>query len=199
VKSFEGKFNGKKHPMMRSADMQVKYASLPNGWQAVELPYATPGKTEGTRNASPYRFWAFLPPEKGGVFQEKVWKELVAKADHQMGTIEMPKFTLEKETDLAEWFRKAGLKTAFDPARADFSKITGKKDLYLSKALHKARIQVDELGTKAGAATGMAFSVRGATNPFYLKLDRPFYFTLVHEPTQAVLFAGRFVGAGFPR
>ena len=42
----------------------------------------------------------------------------------------------------------------FDVETADFSGITGQRDVVASHALHKAFIDVTELGTEAGASTG---------------------------------------------
>jgi len=46
----------------------------------------------------------------------------------------------------------------FEPETADFSGITGSRDLYVSNVLQKAFVDVTELGTEAGASTGESLS-----------------------------------------
>jgi len=47
---------------------------------------------------------------------------------------------------------------------------------------------VDEQGTEAAAATAV---VMDKSMPMQLVIDRPFLFTIVHQPTGSILFMGR--------
>jgi hypothetical protein len=50
-----------------------------------------------------------------------------------------------------------GAASAFDLSTADFSRMTGKRgDVFLSDVVHEACVEVNEDGTEAAAATGMA-------------------------------------------
>jgi serpin B len=77
---------------------------------------------------------------------------------------------------------------------ADFSGMTGNRDLYISDAIHKAFIEVDESGTEAAAATAV---IMGATaipaKPLEIKIDRPFIYLIRDVQTGTVLFLGRVV------
>ena len=46
-----------------------------------------------------------------------------------------------------------GMTEAFS-AKADFSGMTGRRDLFLSAVIHQAYVDVNEEGTEAAAATG---------------------------------------------
>jgi len=89
-----------------------------------------------------------------------------------------------------------GAPLAFDKAKADFSGINDKeKDLYISKVIHQAVIEVNEEGTVAAAATASVIAVRMAVieRPIEFKCDRPFLFTIHDKTTKAILFIGKYV------
>jgi serine protease inhibitor len=47
--------------------------------------------------------------------------------------------------------------SAFAPKEADFSGMTGKRDLFLAAMVHQVSIDVDEEGTEAGAMIAQYF------------------------------------------
>lgn len=65
--------------------------------------------------------------------------------------------------------------------------------VYVSKALHKATIEVNEEGTEAAAATGMIMMTRMMTFPIQFQADRPFLYVIWNRKN--ILFAGAFVKA----
>lgn len=65
-------------------------------------------------------------------------------------------------------------------------------ELIVSKVVHKAFVDVNEEGTEAAAATGVAMEVRSITIPVEFVADHPFIFFIQHKPTKSILFVGRY-------
>lgn len=89
----------------------------------------------------------------------------------------------------------AWLETAFDPAQADFSALGTAPDgpLYVSSVVHKARIEVNEKGTEAAAATVAGLNGAAAPTDYReLVLDRPFCYAVVDLERGVPLFLGTF-------
>lgn len=102
-------------------------------------------------------------------------------------TLTLPKFDFEMEVNLKEKLASMGMADAFSAA-ADFSGIGG--GLYISDALHKGTITVNEEGTEAAAATAIAMA-ESAPPPAVLTLDRPFIFAIIDHESGTILFLGR--------
>ncbi len=84
-----------------------------------------------------------------------------------------------------------GMPDAFGPV-ADFSGMDGTRNLFLSDVVHKAFINVDEVGTEAAAATAAVVSLTSVPEaPVVMKIDRPFVFFIRDIPTGTILFMGR--------
>ncbi len=111
----------------------------------------------------------------------------------ELNRLVIPKFTMEKSIDdLPGILADMGMESAFDPNSANFDIIA--EDLYVSEVLHKAKIEVDEEGTKAAAATVIVESDTTAIlEPEYYEFvaDRPFIYVLQDTKTGMILFLGR--------
>jgi serpin B len=103
----------------------------------------------------------------------------------------LPRFKLSGEFDLGETLKAMGMVDAF--GAADFSGMTGQRDLFISEVVHKAFVDVNEEGTEAAAATAvlMARSIPPPTPVF--RADHPFLFLIRENSTGSVLFLGRVV------
>jgi serpin B len=85
-----------------------------------------------------------------------------------------------------------GVTDAFIAGRADFSMMTERNDLFISDAVHKAFVEVNEEGTEAAAATGLVMTLAAApTQPPVFLADHPFLYLIRHNPTGTLLFMGR--------
>jgi serpin B len=80
---------------------------------------------------------------------------------------------------------------AFDPDKADFSGMTGQRDLFISDVIHKAFVAVDEKGTEAAAATAVIMETTSMMMyDVNLIVDRPFIFIIRDLKTGQILFVG---------
>ncbi|GAB0183703.1 leukocyte elastase inhibitor-like [Grus americana] len=105
--------------------------------------------------------------------------------------VRLPKFKLEESYDLKSDLAAMGLLDVFDSGKSDLSGMSGARDLFLSKIVHKAFVEVNEEGTEAAAATaGIAMLCMVMEEDF--NADHPFLFFIRHNPTQSILFFGRY-------
>ncbi len=107
----------------------------------------------------------------------------------------LPRFKTTCEFDLAGQLREMGMKDAFSLPGADFSGMTGKKDLFISNILHKAFVEVNEEGTEAAAATAVTMKTVSMpvppVEPVEFRADRPFVFLIMDNQSGSILFIGR--------
>jgi len=68
--------------------------------------------------------------------------------------VAIPKFKLDADVKLKDILIHMGMPDMFDERVADFSGVSGEKDLYVSNIFHKSFIDVNEEGSEAAAATG---------------------------------------------
>ena len=106
--------------------------------------------------------------------------------------IYLPKFKIETTYRLNQMLENMGLRDSFT-SKADFSEMTGKKDLFISDVIHKAYVEVDEEGTEAAAATAIVMKVTAMPDTIVFKADRPFYFFIINKRNNNILFFGRVV------
>jgi len=118
---------------------------------------------------------------------------LIADASAGVFPVVLPRFELELELPLEDLIQNLGMKRAFDPAQADFSKLLATSfGLYLDFAVHKAFLKVDEQGSEAAAATAVG-TVAKSHGPIPFVVDRPFIYLIRDRLTGSILFMGRLV------
>jgi serpin B len=106
-----------------------------------------------------------------------------------------PRFKTVKSFMLAKILSSMGMRDAFGGA-ADFSGMTGTKDLFISDVIHKAFIDVNEEGAEAAAATAVVMkclSIMKEALPPTFRADHPFLFLIRDNRSGAILFMGRIV------
>ncbi|XP_068108496.1 alpha-1-antitrypsin-like [Hyperolius riggenbachi] len=116
-------------------------------------------------------------------------KRFKKKNENTFLRLNIPKFSVEGSLDLKSILPKFGINDLFSN-NADLSGITGAPDLKISKAIHKAKIQVDESGTEA-AGTTVIEAVRFSMVLRSLTFDRPFIFAIYSHSTRSTLFLAK--------
>jgi serpin B len=163
-------------------------------FQALELPY------KGGRTS----MVILLPRRVGSLgaveryLQPRRLRGLLRSMPRRKVVVHLPRFSIDHSLDLTGKLKALGIKAAFSD-RADFSAMDGTRLLYLSAALHRAWVEVNEEGTEAAAATAV-FSemLEGESEPAPPEFiaDRPFLFLIRDRATGCVLFMGRLMNPG---
>ena len=160
-----------------------------DGWQAVELPYV--GDQTSMVVVVPDA-GKLADVEKGlsGDAIQSVFASL--SPDPASVTLSLPKFQIQGATiSLSQELKAMGMTDAFDPAKADFSKMAA-EPLSIGDVVHQAFVDVDEKGTEAAAATAVVMVGTAApSKQVTLDVNRPFLFFVRDIPTNTVLFMGR--------
>ena len=104
----------------------------------------------------------------------------------------IPRFKLTEEFQLTSVLSTLGMPSAFQPNKANFSGMNGRSDLFIGAAIHKAFVDVNEEGTEAAAATGIAIQATSVQlRPNVFRADHPFVFLIRDKSAGSILFMGR--------
>ncbi|XP_006859718.1 PREDICTED: plasminogen activator inhibitor 1 [Chrysochloris asiatica] len=162
--------------------------STPDGhyYDILELPYH--GDTISMFIAAPYEKEVPLSALTNVLDAQLIsqWKGNMTRLPR---LLVLPKFSLESQVDLRKPLENLGMVDMFRPERADFTSLSDQEQLYVSQALQKVRIEVNESGTVASSSTAIVVSSRMA--PEEIIMDRPFLFVVWHNPTGTALFMGQ--------
>jgi len=161
------------------------YAQV-EGFQMLELPY----------RGNELSMLVLLPEKADGIadLESKLTAVNLSKwlplMHERKLPVYIPKFKMTSEFSLKQTLSSMGMPDAFNMAKADFSGMTGKKDLYIGAVVHKAFVDVNEEGTEAAAATGVVMETQ-AFDPTVFRADHPFLFLIRDTKTGSILFMGR--------
>ncbi|KAJ8923743.1 hypothetical protein NQ315_010324 [Exocentrus adspersus] len=160
-------------PMMRaSSNFNYNYISRLRV-HAVEIPYE-----------ENFSMLILLPSEEAHI--RSVIRDLahfklgdvLSKLKSSDITLEIPKFAFDYSADLVEYLKQLRIREIFGP-QANLSGIVENGNVLINSLVHKTRIEVDEQGTVAAAATGaIVIPLMGSTA---IIADRPFIFFIYHQ------------------
>lgn len=155
------------------------------GYQAIRLPY----------QVSAYSMYVLSPSQASASahFDGERFERLLGKMSEQDGDLWLPRFTMKQKLKLTEPLKDLGMAIAFSEA-ADLSGIA--QDLKLNQVDQEVRVQVDEEGTVAAAATVAVAGVTSAVSgpkPFIMDVNGPFFYVIRDDAAGVILFMGRVV------
>lgn len=181
---------------------------LPDG-STVNVPTMTHGQEANIRSASrpnativdlPYGGEAFsmtivLPSDTTDVddlvtvLTAEQWDDWTGSLNPITSEVFLPKFKLTNDLKLNGTLGGLGMGIAFDPARADFTRMHTPSELFISAVKHKTYVNVNEEGTEAAAVTSVEMGTT-STGPPVIRIDRPFLFALRENLSGTILFMG---------
>ncbi|MER3417256.1 MAG: hypothetical protein C4297_13760 [Gemmataceae bacterium] len=177
-------------PMMRLLDERWLYFE-DERLQALAMPYK--GNELSMVILLPRRRDGLADLEQALTWEE--WNKVYRALRSRPVQVSIPRFRLLSEFSLKDTLMELGMKSLFVPGQADLSGIDDTRKLFVSVAVHKAFVEVNEKGTEAAAATGIGVKVTSVQpfEPAVFVADHPFLFAIVERQSGALLFMGRLV------
>ena len=187
----------KKKVKVKMMKLKTNFKHIANvgelGCQLVELPY----------QGEDLSMLILLPQDKYGLTSveaslthDKLQKAIALTQVQPSGEVKvyLPRFNMTQEFQLNELLAKMGVTDMFNANKADFTGIS--PGLFVTHAIHKAFVEVNEKGTEAAAATAVLMSRSKSPPGGSAKIpvfcaDHPFLFLLCHKKSGGILFMGR--------
>jgi serpin B len=178
--------------MMMHSNMKADYCSN-DYYQMLYLPYG---------NQS-YGMYILLPDRDkttDDIIERLTAQELKLMIQNMRNCnvdILLPRFTTSSHHMLNDPLSAMGMPLAFSEEDADFPFMAQDHNLFVYQMLQRARIEVNERGTKAAAVTVAETRNRSAaamTNHVNFHAVRPFVYFIVERSTQAIFFMGTYCG-----
>ena len=120
------------------------------------------------------------------------WRSLLPLAGGGHPQVQLPKFALGYERELASDLKALGMQTAFAAGGADFTGMSPVgRQLFISFVRHKTFVDVNEEGTEAAAVTSVNAAETSGSVCFCV--NRPFIFAIRERFSGTILFLGKIV------
>lgn len=186
---------------------QGTFTDISGQEQSVEMMYSDEYQYLDDANATgfiknykggKYSFAALLPNEGVDIYEyiagftDESLLNTLKNAQEEAVTATLPKFKCEYELSMNDVLSGLGMPSAFDSKTADFSGLGKSSDgnIYIGDVLHKTLISVDELGTKAGAATKVEMQAGACLIEKEVVLNRPFVYMIIDNTAKLPVFIG---------
>jgi serpin B len=178
---------GKVQVPMMNQQARFGYGEV-DSLQVLEMPYV----------GQELSMVVLLPKDPAGIgeLEKALTAENVSKwisgTHKQEVIVAVPKFKMTHKFSLGAVLQAMGMTEAFS-RQADFSGMTGRRDLFISAVVHQAYVDVNEEGTEAAAATGVTMKLTAIAPgkvPVF-RADHPFLFLIRDIRSGSILFLGR--------
>ena len=156
-------------------------------FQALELPYV--GDKLSMVILLPRKFDGLHELEKRLTLENL--SQWLLRLDKRRVAVSIPKFKMTRQFDLVSALGAMGMMDVFSARNADLSGMTGQKELFVSRVIHRAFVDVNEEGTEAAAATVLGTVMAIRPTPPVFRADHPFTFFIRENDSRCILFIGR--------
>ena len=185
------KADGSKSQVQMMHQKERFFAAENDNYQTVVLPYG---------NGS-YEMVVLLPREGKDLssllqtMDAKKWKDNLKSTYSSKVDLKLPRFTSAYTRELNDVLKLLGMNAMFDPSKANLTKMSAVSS-FVSMVLQKAKIEVDEEGSKAAAVTvvGTAPTATAPSKPILFHANRPFMYAIVEHSTGTIFFMGTYQG-----
>ncbi|KAF1603350.1 Ovalbumin-related protein Y, partial [Eudyptes chrysolophus] len=103
----------------------------------------------------------------------------------------LPRMKIEEKYNLTSVLMALGMTDLFSPS-ANLSGISSAESLKISEAIHEAYMEVNEEGTEMAGSASMIGDIKHSSEFEEFRADHPFLFLIKHNPTNSILFFGRY-------
>ena len=159
-------------------------------FQAVDLPYGN----------SAYSMTVVLPNEGrssdavAASLQSAAWTGWMGQLRDAEVDLHLPRFKLAWERGLIADLESLGMRAAFVPGGADFTRLSpAGRQLFISVVKQKTYVDINEEGTEAAAVTNVGVSVTSMPVRIPFRVDRPFIVVLRERLSGTIFFMGKIV------
>ncbi|NWU17698.1 OVALX protein, partial [Cephalopterus ornatus] len=103
----------------------------------------------------------------------------------------LPRMKIEKKYNLTSVLTALGMTDLFSPS-ANLSGISSAESLKISEAIHEAYMEVTEEGTEVTGSALVTGDIQQSSEVEEFRADHPFLFLIKHNPSDMILFCGRY-------
>jgi serpin B len=168
----------------------VRYARIPQA-EVVDLPYG----------GGAYSMTILLPEQGADIdafvsqLTQASWQGATTNLQKSDAEIHLPSFTMKWEETLNVPLKSLGMRQAFRPGEADFTRMSMSSghDLFISFVRQSTFVDVNEEGTEAAAVTIVGVGVTSMPEKLIVRINRPFVFAIRENLSGTILFLGKIV------
>ncbi|NXY68477.1 OVALX protein, partial [Glareola pratincola] len=103
----------------------------------------------------------------------------------------LPRMKIQEKYNLTSILMALGMTELFSPS-ANLSGISSAETLKISEAIHEAYMEVNEEGAEMAGSAGVMGDIKHSSESEEFRADHPFLFLVKHNPTNSILFFGRY-------